>query len=284
MSANGATPRVSVVVPVFNPGSLLRDALDSVAAQTYRDLETIVVDDGSTDATTLAILDEAERRPATTVIHTPNRGPAAARNTAIERSRGAYILPLDADDTLAPTFLARTTAVLDAEPAVGICFTWVGLTGGHHGVWRTGEFSAEALLGRCTLHVTSLYRRALWHEVGGYDPAFVEGSEDWDFWLGAAERGWTARGIAEVLMSYRRSATSRERRARGRAASAQIMRRLVAKHRALYEAHLEDALAGLYVEYATVASALERAYNNPAGRMLTWLRARWPRRDASSSS
>ena len=139
MSANGATPRVSVVVPVFNAGNLLRDALDSVSAQTYRDLEIVVVDDGSTDAATLAVLDEAERRPATTVIHTPNRGPAAARNTAIERSVGTYILPLDADDTLAPTFLARTTAVLDAEPEVGICFTWVGLTGGHRLPLRAGR-------------------------------------------------------------------------------------------------------------------------------------------------
>jgi GT2 family glycosyltransferase len=284
MSANGSPPRVSVIIPVFNAGSLLREALASVAAQTYREFEIVVVDDGSTDAATLAILAEAEGDPATTVVHTPNRGPAAARNTAIERSRGAYILPLDADDVLAPTFLARTTAVLDAEPDVGICHTSVGLIGGHHGVWRTGPFTVKAMLGRCTLHVTALYRRALWEQVGGYDPSFVEGSEDWDFWLGAVGHGWTARGIPEVLMSYRRSATSRERRAREREASAQIMRRLVGKHRALYEAHLEDALAGLYVEYATVASALERAYDNPAGRLLTWLRTRWPRRDAASGS
>jgi len=277
-------PRVSVVIPVWNAGSLFRKALNSVAEQTYRDLETVVVDDGSTDAETRAILDEAAGRPETTVIRTENRGPAAARNAAIAEARGAYIVPLDADDTLAPTFLARTTAVLDAEPDVGICFTWVGLTGGHHGVWRTGEFSAKALVGRCTLPVTALYRRALWDELGGYDESFTEGSEDWDFWLGAAARGWTAKGLPEVLMYYRRSASSRERRARGREASAQIMRRLVAKHRPLFEAHLEDALAGLYVEYATVASALERAYDNPAGRLLTWLRARWPRRDAASGS
>ena len=284
MSANGTQPRVSVIIPAFNAGSLLRDALDSVAAQTYRDLEVVVVDDGSTDAASVAIVDEAARRPATTIVRTANRGPAAARNTAIGRSRGAYILPLDADDTLAPTFLTRTTAVLDGEPDVGICFTWVGLTGGHHGIWRTGEFSPQALVGRCTLPVTALYRRALWDDVGGYDESFTEGSEDWDFWLGAVARGWTARGLPEVLMSYRRSAGSRERRARGREASAQIMRRLVTKHRALYEAHLEDALAGLYTEYTTVASALERAYDNPAGRFLTWLRARWPRRDAASGS
>ena len=277
-------PRVSVVIPVWNAGKLLRDALNSIAAQTYRDVETIIVDDGSTDATTRDVLDEAAGRTDTTVIRTENRGPAAARNAAIAQASGTYVLPLDADDTLAPSFLARTTTVLDAEPNVGICFTWVGLTGGHHGVWRTGEFSAQALVGRCTLPVTALYRRALWDDVGGYDESFTEGSEDWDFWLGAVARGWTARGLPEVLMYYRRSATSRERRARGREASAQIMRRLVAKHRPLYEAHLEDALAGLYVEYAGVASALERVYDNPAGRLVTWLRSRWPRRHEPSDS
>ena len=67
----------------------------------------------------------------------------------------------------------------------------VGLVGGHHGVWQTGGFTLVELLSRCTIHVSSLYRRELWADVGGYDPRFVESCEDWDLWLGAAKRGWT---------------------------------------------------------------------------------------------
>ena len=79
-------PRVSVVIPVWNAGKLLRDALNSIAAQTYRDVETIIVDDGSTDATTRDVLDEAAGRADTTVIRTATRGPAAARNAAIAQA------------------------------------------------------------------------------------------------------------------------------------------------------------------------------------------------------
>src|SRR5262249_27460617 len=155
-------------------------ALDSLAAQTWRDFEVVLVDDGSTDPTTRALLDAAATRPATTVHRTPNRGPAHARNFAIERARGAYVLPLDADDWLAPALLPRTLPVLDAEREVGVVYTWIALTGEHHGVWKTGGFTVEELLIRCTIHVSSLYRRTLWEDVGGYDPRFVESCEDWD--------------------------------------------------------------------------------------------------------
>src|SRR5207247_1489513 len=197
-------PHVSVVIPVFNAGDYLARALDSVARQTYRDFETVIVDDGSTDRRTLAILEAAAREPGVTVHRTPNGGPSRARNLGVERARGAYVLPLDADDYLASTFLAKTVPLLDADPALGVVYTWVALVGGHHGVWRTGGFSVTDLLSRCTIHVTSLYRRKIWEDVGGYDPRFVESCEDWDFWLGAAKRGWTGRCVPEVPAYYRR--------------------------------------------------------------------------------
>jgi len=259
-------PRISVIVPVLNAGTDLERALASVAAQRRDDVEVVCVDDGSTDTATLAILDEATKRPGITVHRTPNRGPSAARNLAIEHARGSYVLPLDADDWLAPDYLAKTAPILDAEPDVGIVHTWIGLVGGHHGVWRTGRFALPDLLVRCTIHVTSLYRRALWVDVGGYDPEFVETAEDWDFWLRAVSRGWTARAVPEVLAYYQRSATSRERKARQPDVSGRVMRRIVSKHRALYEQHLEASLVGMYEHLAATSLTLERFYGNPAIR------------------
>lgn len=270
---SAAVPRVSIVMPVFDAGPHLEQALASVAAQTHRDVELVIVDDGSTDPRTLAILDAAANRPGVTLHRTENRGPSAARNLAIERSRGALVLPLDADDYLAPTYLARTVPLLDADPALGIAYTWIGLVGHHHGVWRTGGFTVEELLARCTVHVCALYRREVWQDVGGYDPRFVHGGEDWDFWLTAASRGWTARAVPEVLAYYRRSASSREPRARRPGTAAEVMRTLVAKHRALYEAHLEDALAGMHEEREGVNLMLERLYDHPVVRTLGRLRA-----------
>jgi glycosyltransferase involved in cell wall biosynthesis len=260
-------------MPVFNAGAHLEDALSSVTAQTYRDFELVIVDDGSTEERTRVLLDAAARRPEVTLHRTENRGPSRARNLAIERARAPYVLPLDADDYLAPGFLARTVPVLDAEPALGVAYTWVGLVGGHHGVWKTGDFALPALLSRCTIHVTSLYRRELWSAVGGYDPRFVESFEDWDLWLGAVARGFTGRCVPEVLTYYRRSDSSREKRAREPGVSGRLMRTLVEKHRALYVEHLPEAMAGLYEELAKVNLSLERIYHHPVLRTLLRLRS-----------
>jgi glycosyltransferase involved in cell wall biosynthesis len=269
-----STPHVSVIMPVYNAGAYLGQALHGIAAQTYRDFEVVIVDDGSTEPATATLLAEAARTPNVTVHRVPNGGPARARNLAIERARGAYILPHDADDWLAPTFLERTVGVLDAEPDVGIAYTWVGLVGRHHGTWETGGFSLEELLSRCTIHVCSLYRRAIWEQVGGYDPRFVESCEDWDFWIGAASRGWKGRGIPEVLAYYRRAETSREFSSRAPGTSARLMRNLVEKHRPLFEAHVDTAMSDMYERLAAAGVALEKIYDHPVVRVLVKLKLR----------
>src|SRR4029453_13531609 len=100
--------------------------------------------------------------------------------------------------------------------------------------------------------------------------------EDWDFWLRAVSRGWKAREVSEVLAYYQRSATSRERKARQPGISGRGMRRLVTKHRALYEEHLEAAVVGMYEHLAATSLTLERFYGNPAVRMALQLRG-WVR-------
>jgi glycosyltransferase involved in cell wall biosynthesis len=279
MTGDGRGPRVSIVVPVFNAGAPLTQTLASAAAQTSTDLEVILVDDGSTDERTLQILDAARQRPRVQVHRTANQGPAAARNVAIERARGTYIVPLDADDYLDARFLEKTVPLLDADAAIGVVHTWVGLVGGHSGIWRT-SFSLGELLTRCTLHVTALYRRELWADVGGYDRRFTEGAEDWDFWLSAAARGWRAQCVPEVLAYYRRSDASRERTARALGVSGRLMRAIVAKHRRLYESHFDDVMASMYEQRTALTVTLERFYRHPALRLLLRLRARADRTPA----
>jgi GT2 family glycosyltransferase len=273
-----SAPRVSIVVPVFDSGAYLDDALASVARQTFRDYEVILVDDGSTDARTIARCDAAAREPGVRLVRTPNRGPALARNTGIEAAAAPYVLPLDSDDTLAPAFLARTVAVLDAEPSVDVVHTWVALTGRHHGVWETGPFAIPDMLSRCTIHVASLYRRRVWELAGGYDPRFVESCEDWDFWLSALEQGATGRGIPEVLAYYRRTDGSREIGSRAPGTSTRLMRSLVEKHRALYAAHVDEAFPAIYERLAAAGVTLERIYHHPVMRAYVWLAQRtWKR-------
>jgi glycosyltransferase involved in cell wall biosynthesis len=260
------TPRVSVLVPVHDAGTVLERALASVAAQTFVEHETIVVDDGSADAATRAALERAAGRPGVTVLRQANAGPAAARNAAAAAARGAYLLPLDADDWLEPGFLAATVPLLDEDPALDVVHTDVALEGGHVGTWRTGPFAIPALLVRCTVHVTTLLRATRWTTLGGQDPAFREGAEDWEFWIRAAAAGARGVGVPEALCHYVRGPRSRERQARSAETSGALLRRLVAKHDALYRAHLPEAFAQLYAEYAQVCDALERVYANPLVR------------------
>jgi glycosyltransferase involved in cell wall biosynthesis len=268
-----STPRVSIVIPVYNSAAYLPDALDSVTRQTLHEHETIIVDDGSTDAHTIALCDAAATKPGVRLVRTTNRGPAHARNTGIEAAIAPYVLPLDSDDWLAPTCLERTVALLDADPSLDVAFTRVGLVGRHHGVWETGPLALPELLSRCTIHVSSLYRRTLWERVGGYDARFVESCEDWDFWLSAVERGATGRRVDEVLVYYRRTGTSRELGSRAPGTSTRLMRSLVAKHRDTYVAHLEDALGGMYERLAASGLTLERIYHHPVMRAYVRLRS-----------
>lgn len=261
------TPAVSIIMPVFDPGPALARALDSVFAQTFADRELVIVDDGSRAAETRTLLDRAAARPGVRLVRTENQGPSAARNRAITEARGALILPLDADDWLEPRYLERTVPVFEAEPQLGVVHPWVGLTGAHRGVWKTGAFAIPDLLVRCTVHIATLFRRELWTQVGGFDPSFHETGEDWDFWIAAAARGWRGRAVPEVLCWYNRRPDSREAGVRASGRTAGLVQRIVAKHRDLYVAHVDHVVAGVHAELATVSTLLDRVYGNPLVRL-----------------
>src|SRR3972149_1699479 len=99
-------PRVSVIIPCYNLGPYLDEAVGSVLSQTYQDFEILVVDDGSTDPATRTLLADY-RRPKTRVIQLPHGGLAAARNAGVANAGGEYLCALDADDRLASSFLAK---------------------------------------------------------------------------------------------------------------------------------------------------------------------------------
>src|SRR5262245_34012598 len=129
------TPRVSVIVPCYNLGQYLDEAVASVLAQTYQNFEILVVDDGSTEPLTQALLADYSR-PKTSVIRIPHAGVSAARNAGLARARGAYFCALDADDRLEPSFLEKTVAALDADPAVTFVSCWLRTFGDEEWEWR----------------------------------------------------------------------------------------------------------------------------------------------------
>lgn len=195
-------PKVSVVIPCYNQGIFLREALDSVLAQTHSDYEIIVVDDGSTDAETLSILDGTDN-PAVKILRTSNGGLAMARNRGIAASIGDIILPLDADDLIAPTYLEKGVSVFVSNPDVGVVYSSADKFGAVNELWQLPEFSPALLLKENMVFCSAMFRRELWARGGGYNINMKYGWEDWDFWLSLCELGISFVRIPEVLFYYR---------------------------------------------------------------------------------
>jgi glycosyltransferase involved in cell wall biosynthesis len=217
-SASERAPAVSVVIPCYQHAEFLAEAVESVIGQTFEDWEIVIVDDGSTDATTptAEALIAAHRDRRIRLIGQANQGPATARNNGIASSSGRYILPLDADDVLLPQMLAKTVALLEHEPDVAIAYTDQVYFGTASRTVRTPAWEPDLLRRRNLFAYASLYRRTVWEGVGGYNPNMRLGYEDWDFWIGAAERGFVARRIPELLFAYRVRPNSRDSGARVR--------------------------------------------------------------------
>ena len=132
-------PTVSVVIPCFNQGHFVDEAVDSILAQSFDDVEIIIVNDGSTDGHTNRLLQNYPKERAR-VLTTANQGLAAARNNGIAAAQGTYILPLDADDRILPGYLAKAVTELDKDPAVGIVYCRAALFGAVETAWNLPEY------------------------------------------------------------------------------------------------------------------------------------------------
>src|SRR5262245_8364302 len=138
-------PRISVLMPCYNHGAFIDEALASVAAQTFQDVEVVVVDDGSTDPATvekLSRLQAANLR----VLRTANRGLPAARNHAAAHASGEIFCALDADDRLAPRWFERAVAQLDTEPRLAFVSHWLETFGDEQWTWTPERCDLPALL------------------------------------------------------------------------------------------------------------------------------------------
>jgi len=133
-------PTVSVIIPCFNQGHFLAESIGSVLASDHDDLEIIVVDDGSTDPTTITLLEQLAY-PKTRLLRQENRGLAAARNYGITEAHGSYILPLDADDRIGPQYISQAVAALEADQHLGIIYCRAEKFGAEEGPWQLPRFS-----------------------------------------------------------------------------------------------------------------------------------------------
>ena len=255
-----SAPLVSVIVPCYNQGHYLGAAIDSCLRQTLRDIEVIVVDDGSTDCTEFVARSAADRDPRVRIVSGPNAGLGAARNHGLALAEGRYVNFLDADDLLLPTKLQRQHEILESTPDVGLVLCDVQLVDGNDrplpGRIRLeriehpdGLFEALLEAGLFPPHVP-LVRTELVARAGGFsEDRAVAGNADYLLWLTIALQGARAAIAPEPLAVYRQTASSMSTDARHMAASRTQALTLLAQR------HPERVADGIVALSSTLADA-----------------------------
>ncbi len=230
-------PKVSVIIPCYNQGHFVDEAVDSVLAQTYDDYEIIIVNDGSSDPETNTFL-SGYSKPKTQVIQTDNQGLAAARNNGIAAAQGEYILPLDADDRIGHTYLEKAVEILDDDTETGIVYCRAMLFGAQDTEWLLPDFSLQEMLLDNVIFCSAFFRKADWKLVGGYDTDLKCGWEDYDFWLSLLGKGRKVYRLEDHLFHYRVSEDSMVR-ARPRQHKLETFSRIYRKHQQLFADNIE---------------------------------------------
>ncbi len=175
-------PLVTVIVPAYNMENYIEECLDSVLQSTYSPLEVIIVDDGSTDTTLHVAQKIASHHEIVKVIAQPNMGVSHARNNAIEVAGGELILPVDADDKIAPDYIGLAVEQFLMDDTVKVVTAHGEFFGNRTGVWILPPFDRHRLATRNLISVCAMYRKSDWKRVGGYC-TYIKGLEDWDFWI-----------------------------------------------------------------------------------------------------
>lgn len=203
-----SNPKLSVVMPAYNAGAYLRDAVNSILDQSFRNFEFIIVNDGSSD-TTASILQEYEKLDSRIkVVHQENQGMIAALNRGCRLARGQYIARMDADDFSLPQRFERQLEYIESHPQIGIVGTWIYNIDQNGSVKRSWcpptnpkVLEWTHFFGVCVSHSTVLMRREILENLDFYRPDAVH-AEDVDLWLRASsitEFG----NVPEILSKYR---------------------------------------------------------------------------------
>ncbi len=214
-------PLVSVIVPAYNAENFIERTLNSILNQTYKNLEVLVVDDGSQDRTAEIVKSFVEKDSRVILLNQKNAGVAAARNLAIEKSRGEYIAPIDADDIWYPQKIEKQVqCMLEADQSVGLVYAWSLDIDEDDVIIETRDIeyfqdfcSVEGTVYPVLVYINfirnasvPLIRRSCFEQIGVYNCKLkanhAQGCEDWDITLRIAEH-YKFRVVREFLIGYR---------------------------------------------------------------------------------
>jgi glycosyltransferase involved in cell wall biosynthesis len=196
---------LSVIIPYYNLGKYLPEALESVLASTYPSLEVLIVNDGSTDEDSLDVLRQIERRELSQVriLHTENQGLALTRNTGAEAAQGEFLAFVDADDAVETSFFQLAINVLRQYENVAVVYPWLRYFEGSSDIWPTWNTEFPYLLAHNTVAVLAVMRRSAFLRWARNTPEAEYNLEDYEGWIGLVEAGAIGVSLPHPLARYR---------------------------------------------------------------------------------
>ncbi|SHE37334.1 Glycosyl transferase family 2 [Mariniphaga anaerophila] len=182
---------VSVIVPCYNDGIYLEEAVKSVLASTYPNVEAVIVNDGSTDNTNEIGKKLQQQFSNVKYIEKKNEGLPKARNMGIAEAKGDLILPLDADDKISKDYISEAVHLFeqDRNNQLKLVYCNAQFFGKKQGEWKLKDFSLKKIAKDNMIFCSAVYRKEDWAKIGGYSPEMLGGWEDWEFWISMLKNG-----------------------------------------------------------------------------------------------
>jgi len=201
----GQKDHVTVVIPFYNLGPFVEEAVDSALSSDFNDFDVLIINDGSTDEKSLSVLQNLEERRDSRiqVLHKENEGLSLARNYGAHKAKGEYLCFLDADDALLPGFLPRAVALFQRYPNVHIIASWARFFGAKKGIWASWNLEFPYLLAHNLIIPICMVRKDAFLSFGANKASMSYGLEDYEAWIGMVAEGCGGIAIPEVLTRYR---------------------------------------------------------------------------------
>ena len=231
MNTKNNQKKVSVIIPCFNQGGFVEDAVLSAVNQTYKNIEIICINDASTDNSSSVLKKLADTyRNIVFFDEKENRGVIYARNLGISAATGDYILPLDADNKIERTFIEKTVEVLEKNPDIGVVCSKVKIFGEEMAV----NAQIKNILYSNNVDNCALFRKSDFLAIGGYKEYMQDGYEDWDLWLSFLEKGLRIHRIDEYLFNYRKHKEESRTKSIDNKKMNNIYRQIITNHLSLF--------------------------------------------------
>jgi glycosyltransferase involved in cell wall biosynthesis len=257
---NQHNPPVSVVIPCYNQGQYIEEAISSVEKGGYPAYEIIIINDGSTEPLTLKVLSQLKEQ-GYCVIDQKNQGLPQARNHGIERAKNQYILPLDADDKIRKNYIQKGIDILKSNPEIGVVYGQASLFEYKNGIGFNVEFDIQRLVIENYIPACSIFRKTVWEDCGGYDTQMRTGWEDWDLWLSAVEKGWKFYYLPEIVFDYRIRSDSMSLLSNLPENRKKLVSYICNKHPSLYTTYLPEVIAHKDFAWSSEKNSAEHLTN-----------------------